>query len=297
MATKVKKEQKESKYNSIVLIPTDFSEVCGNAISHGVRLAQTLKYQVCILHVINKETKAALKKKNVGVDYVEKRLKEYKHYYEKKYSVSIETLAIEGSIFSTINEVATKIKANLMVLGTHGKKGMQHVFGSYALRVVLESPIPVVVVQKRSFRDGYQNIVFPVSNDLEPRQKVQWAKLMAKLFNSKIHIYLSNEKDAGLNSRLKIITKQITEIFDAEKVPYVITVAEEKKDFAKQVISYSVLNRADLIMIMTRPNAEVPGFSLSAWDERLMFNEAQVPVMGINPVDYGYYYYEWSMLA
>jgi nucleotide-binding universal stress UspA family protein len=297
MATKAKKETQETKYNSIVLIPTDFSEVCGNAISHGVRLAQTLKYKVCILHVINKETVAALKKKNVGVDYVEKRLKEYKTYYEKKYAVTVETLAIEGSIFTTISEVAAKIKANIMVLGTHGKKGMQHVFGSYALRVVLESPIPVVVVQKRSFREGYQDIVLPVSNDLEARQKVQWAKLMAKLFNSKIHIFQALEKDAGLNSRLKIITKQITDIFSEEKIPFVIKIASEKADFAKQVISYSVAEHADLIMIMTRPNAEVPGFSLSAWDERLMFNEAQVPVMGINPVDYGYYYYEWSMLA
>ena len=127
------KEQKESKYNKIVLIPTDFSEVCGNAISHGVKLAKFLGYKVCILHIINKETKAVLKKKNVGVDYVEWRLKEYKKYYEKKYDVDIDTLSVEGSIFSTISEVATKIKANLMVLGTHGKKGLQHVFGSYAL--------------------------------------------------------------------------------------------------------------------------------------------------------------------
>ena len=79
------KTTKEQKYNKIVLIPTDFSEVCGNAISHGVKLAKFLGYKVCILHIINKETKDALKKKHVGVDYVECRLKEYKKYYEKKY--------------------------------------------------------------------------------------------------------------------------------------------------------------------------------------------------------------------
>ena len=65
------------KYNSIVLIPTDFSDICNNAISHGVKLAKFLGYKVCILHIISKETKAELKKKNAGVDYVESRLKEY----------------------------------------------------------------------------------------------------------------------------------------------------------------------------------------------------------------------------
>jgi len=291
-------QSKQSKtYNRVVLIPTDFSEVCGNAISHGVKLARFLGYKVCILHVINKETKAALKKKNVGTDYVEWRLKEYKKYYEKKYEIVVDTLAEEGSIFTTINEVAEKLKANLMVLGTHGKQGLQHVFGSYALKVVGDSQIPVVVVQKRSFRDGYKNIVFPVSNDLEPRQAVQWAKLMGKLFQSEIHLFLSLEKDSALNARIQIITQQITDIFDDEKLPYTITHAEKAGSFADQVISYSVYKHADLVLMITRPNMDIPGFSLSAWSERLMFNDAQIPIMCINPVDYGYYYYEWSMLT
>jgi len=291
------KQKIEKKYNKIVLIPTDFSEVCGNAISHGVKLAQFLKYKVLILHIINKETMAALKKKNVGVDYIGKRLKEYQNYYEKRYMVSVETLALEGSIFETINEVAANLGANLMVLGTHGKKGLQHVFGSYALRVVIESPIPVVVVQKRSFKEGYHNIVFPISNDVEPRQKVQWAKLMANLFNSKILLFQPLEKDTSLNNRMKIITRQIEEAFEKEKIPYQINQAAKVGDFAKQVIAHAAIHHGDLIMMMTRPNIDVPGFSLTAWDERLMFNEAQIPVMCINPIDLGNYYYEWTTLV
>ena len=289
--------KKEKSYNNVILIPTDFSDVCGNAISHGVKLAKFLGYSVCILHIINKETKAALKKRNADVGYIDARLKEYKKYYAKKYAVEIETMAVEGSIFSTISEVATRIKANLMVLGTHGKKGLQHVFGSYAMKVVQESPVPVVVVQKRSFRSGYRNIVFPVSNELEPRQAVQWAKLMAKLFTARIHILVASEKEVDRRTSLAIITGQITNVFDAEGVTYSIEMAAKSGSFATQVISHSVLRQADLIMFMTRPNIDVVGFTVAAWAERLMFNEAQIPVMGINPVEYGYQYYEWSMLA
>lgn len=291
------KANEEKKYNSIVMVPTDFSDTCGNAISHGVKLAKFLGYKVCILHIINKETKSALKRKNVGPDYIDWRLKEYKKYYEKKYAVTVDTMAVEGSIFSTINEVAVQIKANLMVLGTHGKKGLQHVFGSYALKVVIDSPVPVVVVQKRSFKEGYGNIVFPIGSDVDPRQEVQWVKLMAKLFNSTVHLFQAVERDAALSSKISIITRQITDVFDAEKIPYEITKAEKTGDFPSQIISYSVYKHADLIMIMTQPNIDVPGFSLSAWNENLMFNEAQIPVMCVNPVQLGYMYYEWSMLA
>jgi hypothetical protein len=45
-------------------------------------------------------------------------------------------------------------------------------------------------------------------------------------------------------------------------------------------------------MIMTRPAVDVAGFTLSGWDEKLMFNDAQIPVMGINPIEYGYQYYQ-----
>lgn len=294
MATK---KSKETKYDNIILIPTDFSEVCGNAVIHGVHLARFLKYKAVILHVINNETKAALKKKNVDSGYIEKRLKEYKTYYEKKYDVVVDTIAEEGSIFSTINEVAARIKANMMILGTHGKKGLQHVFGSYALRVVSESSIPVIVVQKKSFKQGYENIVLPVSNDLEARQTVQWAKLIATLFKSKIHIFQAVEGDKGLNSRLKIITRQISDAFNEGNINHELTYAEPKGDFAKQLLSYATSNHADMIMIMTRPNIDVPGFSMSSWDEKLMFNETQIPVMCINPIELGYYYYEWIQLA
>jgi nucleotide-binding universal stress UspA family protein len=285
------------KYNSVVLIPTDFSEACNNAIHHGAELAKSLNYSVYILHVINKQTKSFLKKEKLSINYVDEQLKKYKDTYEAELSVTVETIAREGSIFTIINEVATEIKANIMVLGTHGKQGMQHLFGSYALRVVLDSPCPVVVVQKRSFGAGYHHLVMPISNDLETRQKVQWVLLMAKLFNSRVTLFQANENDPDLDGRIKVITSQITKILDENQISFQITKAEKTGDFAGQVISYSVKTRTDLIMIMTIPHVDVPGFSVSTWDETMMFNEAEIPVMCINPTELGKYYYEWVTLS
>jgi hypothetical protein len=135
-----------------------------------------------------------------------------------------------------------------------------------------------------------------VSSDVEPRQKVEWALLVAKLFNSKIHLFQATENDADLDSRIRIITRQITDIFDENKISYQIDKADKRKDYAEQVLAYSVKNRADMIMIMTVPLIDVPGFSMSAWDETLMFNEAEIPVMCINPMELGKFYYEWVTL-
>ena len=290
------KDKNETKYEKIVMIPTDFSEVCDNAIHHGVELAQSLHYNVCILHVINKETKSYLKKERLSLDYVNEKLKEYKNRYEKETGVGINIISREGSIFEVINQVAEEIQAHMMILGTHGKQGLQHLFGSYALRVVLDSPCPVVVVQKRSFGKGYHKIIFPITNDLEVRQKVQWALLMSKLFDSQFLLYIANEKDPDLNNRLKVITQQITKILDEKKVGYEIESAEKSGDFAKQVVSSAAKHQSDLVMIMTIPPIDNPGFSVAGWDETMMFNDAQIPVMCINPTFVGKYYYEWITL-
>ncbi|HSN50126.1 MAG TPA: universal stress protein, partial [Bacteroidales bacterium] len=270
---------KTSKYNRVVLIPTDFSEVCENAIHHGMELARTLNYSVCILHVINRESKSRLKKENLTTDSINEKLAGYKNLYQTDDTLKVETIAREGSIFEVIRSVAEEVKANLMIMGTHGKKGLQYLFGSYALRVVLDSPCPVVVVQKRSFGKGYHNIVFPVSNDLEVRQKVQWAIMIAKLFGSTIRLFQANESDESLNQRIRFITSQITSMFDEKQVPYEIVLGEKKEDFADQVVAYSIKTGCDMIMVMTVPQVDVPGFSVSAWDEKMMFNEAGIPVM------------------
>lgn len=289
--------KKRTRYNNVLLIPTDFSEVCENAINHGIELAQFLHYKVCILHVTNKQTGSDDKKENHDQELVDKNFRKCKELYENKYSVKIDLLAKEGNFIKVINKVATEIKANLMILGTHGKQGLQHLFGSHALKVVLDSPCPVVVVQKRSFDNGYQNIVLPISSDVEPRQSVEWILLMSRLFNSKIHLFQSLETDPALNNRLKIITMQIMKILDEKKVPYDIQTADASEDFSTQIISFSVAIKSDMIMIMTMPGENTPGFNFSSWNERLMFNEDQIPVMCVNPIELGESYNEWMMLT
>lgn len=288
------KNEALSKYNNVILVPTDFSEVCDNAINHGAEMANSLGYKLCILHVVNRETKSRLKKEKQDPLVLVKQLKEIENRYEKKYKIKIEPMLVEGNLFTAIHEVAREVKANLLVLGTHGKVGLQKVFGSYALRVVLESPVPVLVVQKRSFGKGFRNIVFPVNNDLEARQKVQNALRIAKEFNSCIHIVQSKEKEPALQSRVNIITEQITSILDKNGVKFEVVKAAKASGYVEQVLSYAVLNKAELIMIMTQPNVDVPGFSLSKWDERFMFNDAQIPVMCINPMDVVINYWESS---
>jgi nucleotide-binding universal stress UspA family protein len=263
--------------NNIVLVPTDFTPVGDNAINQAAEAAKFLGYKVIILHVIDQTTRSQLKKESLDESTINEKLKAIANDIKKNFGIEAEGIAKEGSIFTTISDVAKEIGANVLYLGTHGKVGIQHITGSYALKVVTSSPAPVIVVQKRSFNKGYRQVVLPITSDAGPWEKTKWAAHIAKQFNSEIHIYQMN------GSEIDDAVSQITEFFEMNKVKFEITVAERNTNFARQVIDHATAINADLIMIMTDPDQSFKRFILGSWDEQIIFNGSQIPVMCINP--------------
>jgi len=269
---------------NVILIPTDFSEVCNNAVDHGAVLAKYLKYKVTLLHVINKDTKAYLKKNNLGESYLADKLQEEANKLAEQNSIEVDYTIKDGNIFSLIGEVADEVEAKLIILGTHGKVGFQKLTGSYAVKIITNTDVPTVVVQKKTFSDGYRNIIFPVSVTTKDRQKVNWAIYLAKTFNSTIHLFPKYETDKYLKKKIMAIVKTIKTIFDQNNVKYVDKVSEDGGgNFAKQLIDYAVINEADLIMIMTSSDSLIPMFD--NWAEQIIFNSSQIPVICVNPVN------------
>ena len=274
------------KMNNIVLVPTDFTTVGDNAINQAAEAAKYLKYKVVILHVIDKITKSQLKKENLTEDSILKKLNLITKEIKENYKIEAEGIARKGSIFTTISDVAKETGANLLYLGTHGKVGMQHITGSFALKVITSSPAPVIVVQKRTFINGYNRIVLPITSSAGPWEKTKWAAHIAKQFNSEIHIYQMSGAD------IDKATKQITEFFVKNGVKYTIEVSPKNSNFENQVIDYATSNNADLIMIMTDPDQSLKKFILGSWDKQLIFNASQIPVMCINPRNF-----EWRKIV
>ena len=271
----------EAKMNNIILVPTDFSEVTENAMKQGIAAAKYLNYKLALLHVIDKNTKTQLKKEHEDAKAIDQKLETIAQHVKAEYGIEVDTYAKEGDIFTTISEVAKDIGANLMYLGTHGKVGLQKVTGSFALKVVVSSPVPVVVVQKRPFTEGYKKIVLPITSDAGPWEKTKWATFIAKNFDAEIHVYQINNPE--LTEAVTIITNH----FDKEGVKYTIT-KTDGKDFSKKTIDYATATVSDMILIMTNPDKSFTKFILGSYDEEMIFNTSQIPVMCINPRKYNW---------
>ncbi|HHN48811.1 MAG TPA: universal stress protein [Bacteroidales bacterium] len=273
-----------NKMNSLILVPTDFSEVCTNAANKAAEAAGFLKFKVVLLHVINKETKSYLKSENLALEAIDEKLKALADDLKKNHNVEVEYLTKEGSIFDVIPEVAKDLGANLMYLGTHGKVGMQHLTGSFAIKVVTSSPCPVIVVQKRPFDKGYKNVVLPITSEAGPWEKTKWAVYMAKQFGSTIQMLLPNNPAPEVKSA----AERIAGYFDKNDVTHFLSIAAKGGNFSKQIIDFATAGNADLIMIMTNPDKGFSNFIMGSYDEDMLFNVSQIPVMCINPRKFNY---------
>lgn len=270
--------------NDIILVPTDFSEVCANAASQAAEAAKLLNMKVILLHVINSDTKAFLKNENLTAGSIDEKLQEIATNLSAQYQVNVEFITREGSIFTEIGEVVKDLGVSLVYLGTHGKVGLQHLTGSFALKVVTSSTAPTIVVQKRPFLEGYKQIVLPITSEAGPLDKTRWAVYIAKKFDATIHIYLIGEA----NDQVYNASKQIADYLAKNNVKYTERTSVKSSNFPKQVIDYSTSLNADMIMIMTNPDKGFGTFLLGSYDEDIIFNTSQIPVMCINPRKFNY---------
>lgn len=262
----------------IILVPTDFTKVAECALSHALKLAEGYNSEVILLHVLSKqEDLEAVKTKIVALA----------ESTTKSSGIHVSGVVRVGNIFDDIGEAASEMSAKIIVMGTHGAKGMQRLTGSYALKVITNSTVPFIIVQDKGIKDtGYDDIVVPLDLAKETKQKLKFASEIAKHFNSKIHLIVPNESDEYFVNQLKrniIFAKK----YLAENGINSSTKVAESSNFVKEVVKYASSIDADLISIMNLQNDGITGLFGGGSEQQLITNEAKIPVMCVNPRDTG----------
>jgi len=264
-----------------ILVPTDFSPVCDNAVSTGVKLAAASGSKVCILHITNKKNRNRLKEIGSEPGFFENKRKAYQDLYKETENVQVDVIQREGLIYTTINETVKEIGANLVVMGTHGKKGWQRLLGSDIFKIVYESPVPTVVVQNLPLNET-RKIVVPFIDDYDIDTRFQFIKQVARQFDAEILFFQPNETDPALNDRLSAFVHDLTSRLKNEQIPNSTALAGVKSSYQVALRSFAGLHKGSMILIMVRHSLEVPAISPADWYEDLLFNPEQIPVMVIN---------------
>ena len=150
-----------------VLFCTDFSESSDCAFDYAFGIAKRDEAFLYILHIISVNPHASYIDNYMTKDYWDKLKVTMQEDIDKKYNdqylsqikdkTKVKIVTKSGREDEEILKFARKEKINIIVIGTHGRTGIEHLFiGSVAEKIIRRSPIPVFIIpcNKKSGRDS-----------------------------------------------------------------------------------------------------------------------------------------------
>ena len=139
-----------------ILIAVDFSENSAYAFDYALTLAQQFGSHLSIMHVINEPVDLrGFYVPHISFEQLEKEIEAGATTMMEKFCnerlgnfSAYETSIVSGIPYEEILRKAKEIDASLIVLGTHGRTGIDHIiFGSTAERVVRTAACPVLTIR------------------------------------------------------------------------------------------------------------------------------------------------------
>ncbi|WP_373189143.1 universal stress protein [Halolamina sp.] len=141
-----------------ILVPTDGSPAATDAIEHAINLAETYGARLHALYVVDSTSFASIDAgSQVVVEALEKEGKQaVKEVAERADAagVAVETHVVSGTAYRSILDYIDAENIDLVVMGTHGRRGVERfLLGSVTERVVRSADVPVLTVREKNEDD------------------------------------------------------------------------------------------------------------------------------------------------
>lgn len=259
---------------SVILVPTDFTKVADNALSHAVRVAKHTDSEIKLIHVVDSADEVKATKKII--EDVANRATDW-------YNVPVSGAIRIGNIFEDIGDAAAELDARLVIMGTHGVNGIQHLVGGYALKVITHSAVPFIVVQELAKDTNYHRIVVPLDLSKDTKQKLGITARIAELFGSEVKVISPKTSDEFLHNQiLRNITFTKKYLSDLN-IAHTTEIVDLDGSFANTVIQYAKKVDADLISIMSHQTRIFSNIFGETYQQKILTNDAGIPVIAVNP--------------
>lgn len=255
----------------IYLVPVDFSAVSIEALKTAIGLAKSNDGSVFAIHIVAKKSE----RENARTQFqaiVDELAEDEK--------LVLDTKVLVGNIYDDIAKTAEILSASLIVMGTHGAKGMQKLFGSHALRLVSSTSVPFVIMQEGGSLTEIKTIVMPFSFEKETIQIANFAGFIARQFNSTIHLVGHHENDEWLKGKSHSNQLVIRKLFDQHNIKYEIVNLDASKPYKESLLEYTEKVNADLIATSFFVDTMMP--TMNAFVQSLIENNHLIPILTSN---------------
>ena len=182
-----------------ILVPVDFSMHSEYALETASAFAKAHNAEILVLHMMGLSDSILTKDEGEGVAqavfHMKLAEKQFKEFRDKPYmkGITVTEEVQNHTVFQDINELASQQEVDLIVMGSHGVKGLREEFvGSNTEKVVRSSTIPVLVVKEKLTSFIPKNVVFACDFKLENIKAYREAIPLFEEMEARIHLVYVN---------------------------------------------------------------------------------------------------------
>ncbi len=270
-----------------ILVPIDFSEHSEFALRVAAAIAKKNKSKIVALHMLGLSDEGLTKMETQELQEAILNLKfsdsTFTDFLDRVYlnGIKIEHSVKRNKDFFEIDTIAKKFGADLIVMGSHGSKGLSRVFvGSNTEKVVRSSSLPVLVIKKPVVNFKFKKVVFACDFKEDYIEPLIKAWNFFKPFKSTFKILYINLPEKFLNNQE----------MEEKAMEFLKQAGIEDLNYLKDVIFYNDYNfedgiyrfsnqfEADVIAIPTRGRRGIAHFFSSNKGESLV-NHSDIPII------------------
>lgn len=260
-----------------VIVPWDFTKLSEFALETALRLTTKSGEKIVLVHIVE----------NTGLlDEAARKLVAVSETIFEKFGVQIQVLVRTGNLFKTIHEVADEVNARIMIMGTHGIKGMQKFTGSFAIKIIENARVPFLVIQDQVNGNQHLKLIIPIDLKFDKSGIWFWIEYLSLLYKCTIHFFVRTVDDKALQARLDDYLKFMQTAAIGKNFEYQIVFAEPKGSFTEHIIQFAKKTEADLILISSVGHLNMSDYVLGVPEQNLIANWAKIPVMCVNNAEY-----------
>lgn len=260
------------------LVPSDFSETSKNAVRYAVNLAQQL-HAGCIqvIHVVDSPEK---------VTASELEFERYIKGLEEPEGFEVRTKVVVGNLYETVGKYAKENGYDLIVMSTKGAKGLEKVMGSNVVRMIQNSKVPFIVVQKEIAEapGGVKEIALPVTLQREDKAILRTVTDLAIILKAKIEIIYQEKSDEFLSAAITRNLNFTKNYFKNRNLEINVNRVAEDHNFSDAVVNIASARECDLIAVINKHEDGIKNLFGWNFDQRMLENNAHIPVLTIDAV-------------
>lgn len=242
-----------------ILVAINYSAMSNEALKRAISIAKKKNAQLIVMHVIEPSFIELPFSEYINKNEIKQQVTEKIDQLNTETNLQYILFVEAGSAVGTITRKAQETKADLLIIGTHGKDDISsNHFGSTALKLIQNTHIPILVI-KNEVKNVYQKMIAPTNLSDYSKESILFANaLFTKLSRKYLYAWESIDEIQALRYRIspaELHKFKIEALAEAETA--LEKFVEEVGGGEMELINYEASINEDLLAFITKDQSDL----------------------------------------